>query len=362
MSWSLLAYKIVGVERKVKNMDICSLEFEGKKVPVTFNEEKTSSRLAEAKYMLEKASLYFNSIKLEQSTIDEAIAEEVISSSYIEGYEVYFTARALAENGLNAKKGVGTHADKAVLCGYRAYKELLGVKGSAISNKKDLLSTWRTLIKYKPLLTNFRIVGVRVGNRFETVHVAPNAKCVRGMLDNMFDSTLPKYSDNVLLQSIIFHYIFTFIHPFADGNGRTARLIEQEMLMNHYNMDMCIPLSSAILQDKRLYYSTFNSGQTFGASHLDVLSIDISDFINNNCRFISQGIQKIMVANGYENDVQLPKELEQRKDGDGSYSREEAIEICGGVENYCNLLLTARIRECDYGMSYSKYREEVYLN
>lgn len=172
-----------------------------------------------------------------------------------------------------------TKAEKANICGYRAYKsawESLNVP----SNRKELLNLWRKLIAYKPYLTNYRIFGVQVGNKHRIVHKAPPAIFVKGLMEDTFNTMLPVI-ENPILRSLAFHLLFTYIHPFIDGNGRTARLVEQLMLQKEYKLGLCIPISSIILQDKSAYYKVFNSGKTFGRNHLDVLSLDITDFINN---------------------------------------------------------------------------------
>lgn len=370
-------------------MDICTLHYEDKEIPVTYKEDLVQSRLDEAQYMLKKAKEYFDTIDITQEMMDLSIAKEVMASSYIEGYEMYRFEDWL----IKAEKG-GTQAEKANLSGYKAYKaywESLNVP----SNKEELRDLWRILVKYKFYLTNFRRQGVRVGNRFHTSHVAPNQRFVRGLLDEMYTNTLPEFNDNAILQSLIFHYLFTYIHPFLDGNGRTARLIEQLIIQKQYNLKLCIPISEIILQDKKAYYKTFKSGQTFGEDHLDVLSIDITDFINNNCSFIIRGIQKIVINNGYSkihDEHKLPdelnffphseintnieenidifripesgekpkfREIKQEFKEFKHYTREEIIDICGSLQEFCELQLEGKITERDYGYTYSERGEKV---
>ena len=59
----------------------------------------------------------------------------------------------------------------------------------------------------------------------ECIFMAPPARFVPGLMSDLFD-WMKKNKEEVhpLILSSVFHYEFVFIHPFADGNGRMARL------------------------------------------------------------------------------------------------------------------------------------------
>ncbi len=57
-----------------------------------------------------------------------------------------------------------------------------------------------------------------------------------------------------LILSSIFHYEFVFIHPFADGNGRMARLWQTLLLYQWQNYFAYIPIESRIEQFQDAYY------------------------------------------------------------------------------------------------------------
>ena len=63
------------------------------------------------------------------------------------------------------------------------------------------------------------------------------------------DSPLP-----MLIKSCVFHYEFEVIHPFADGNGRMARLWHTVMLYRWRNVFEYIPLESQIERFQAEYY------------------------------------------------------------------------------------------------------------
>jgi Fic family protein len=60
-------------------------------------------------------------------------------------------------------------------------------------------------------------------------HVPPNAAKVPEMMSRLFSDT--GYSLHPVTSSARWHYQIAAIHPFADGNGRTARLIMNLMLL-----------------------------------------------------------------------------------------------------------------------------------
>ncbi len=55
--------------------------------------------------------------------------------------------------------------------------------------------------------------------------MAPPAQFVPQLMDELFEwMKKSRNSVHPLIMSSVFHYEFVFIHPFADGNGRMARL------------------------------------------------------------------------------------------------------------------------------------------
>lgn len=71
-------------------------------------------------------------------------------------------------------------------------------------------------------------------------------------LDILNDKKIPS-----LIRVAVFHYFFEYIHPFYDGNGRTARFIASYFLAEHLNYLTALRLSVVIKRNKKKYYELF---------------------------------------------------------------------------------------------------------
>lgn len=275
-----------------------------KEIPVYYDVEKVKDKIEYANTFVENMLLFFKENSLSDTEQKLLFAEESISTSYIEGYENYLPHEKIIE-----KDGLKSLEEKAVYSGYVAYTSLYSNKLFNKLDKDELLKIWRPLVSYKKFfIKNYRKTGVRVGRGLKTTHFAPSAKYIQNLLDDMF-YTLGSYNEEVfdnygLIKPILFHYLFTFIHPFIDGNGRTARLVEEYLLSENIGIPYCLPLSSMILQNKKDYYNAFKVVKNIDNNHLDILSIDLTEFLLYNISIIVQAASFLLSesqekGNGY---------------------------------------------------------------
>lgn len=87
------------------------------------------------------------------------------------------------------------------------------------------------------------------------IFVAPPPNMVSNLIADLF-AWMRENKEVVhpLIMSAIFHYEFIFIHPFADGNGRMARLWHTVLLYQWRDIFEYIPLESQIEQFQSEYY------------------------------------------------------------------------------------------------------------
>ena len=100
--------------------------------------------------------------------------------------------------------------------------------------------------------------GTTLKNRMsrEVIYTPPvGQKLLQKMLDNWADFMHRSTDIDPLVRMAIQHYQFEAIHPFADGNGRTGRIINILFLVEHGLLDSPILyLSRYIISNKAAYY------------------------------------------------------------------------------------------------------------
>ena len=99
----------------------------------------------------------------------------------------------------------------------------------------------------------FRRTGVGVFSEQGCVHMAPPADRVPMLMDDLFE-WLSTSRDHLLIRSCVFHYEFEFIHPFADGNGRTGRLWQSLILGKLHPLFEHLPVENIVHANQQAYY------------------------------------------------------------------------------------------------------------
>lgn len=100
---------------------------------------------------------------------------------------------------------------------------------------------------------------------------------------NMIDFIQMDDGLDQVIKSIIIHYYLAYLHPYFDGNGRMARLLQLWYLVQiGYTSSLFIPFSAFINESKGLYYKAFTlvSNNSKVSEHLDV-TLFVSYFIDN---------------------------------------------------------------------------------
>lgn len=134
-------------------------------------------------------------------------------------------------------------------------------------NQKHLLQAHSTLMKglvLKPGTYRSGNVGIIKGKKIS--HVAPQAKHVANLMQNLFSFVKANKEISFLLKACIFHYELEFIHPFEDGNGRMGRLWQLLLLMRHSSVFEYISVETLIHKRQQGYYKVLEASDKVGDS------------------------------------------------------------------------------------------------
>lgn len=142
------------------------------------------------------------------------------------------------------------------------------------------------------------------------VFIAPPPTRVQTLMSELFTWVNSEYKNiSPLILSSIFHYEFVFIHPFRDGNGRTARFWQNALLGKWKSIFYWIPVENKIRQYQDDYYRAISNSHVTGNSNqfivfmlkmidntLDDLIID-SNEISHSLSIYIEKLQKSLKIN-----------------------------------------------------------------
>ena len=158
---------------------------------------------------------------------------------------------------IDGKKVIGPQDEiQEVKNAYEAYKLIKEVNQYSIKDLKKVhgVMTYLTVDESGEFRKGNEGVFDEKGN---CIHVCPPPEQVDELMKQLFKWM----EDNngivhPLILSSVFHYEFVFIHPFKDGNGRTARLWQNVILSNWEEIFEYVPIESQIKKYQEEYYSS----------------------------------------------------------------------------------------------------------
>lgn len=104
----------------------------------------------------------------------------------------------------------------------------------------------------------FRKKVVYIGDESKIVHQGnPNEESIirdlTVLVKIMNDESIP-----FLLKCVVSHYLFEYVHPFYDGNGRMGRFLMSNYLTRKLDMFTGLTISNAVIYSKNKYESAFS--------------------------------------------------------------------------------------------------------
>ena len=205
---------------------------------------------------------------------------------------------------IDGKKVIGPQDEiQEVKNAYEAYKLIKMVNQYSIKDLKKVhgVMTYLTVDESGEFRKGNEGVFDENGN---CIHVCPPPEQVDELMKQLF-----KWMENnngivhPLILSSVFHYEFVFIHPFKDGNGRTARLWQNVILANWEEIFEYVPIESQIKKYQEEYYSSIancdhNGNSTefieFILKMIDETLEDLMDSTSVQANHVSSYVNKLL--------------------------------------------------------------------
>lgn len=148
---------------------------------------------------------------------------------------------------------------------YAAYEKITEINPLSIADLKSIHGILTHGIVEESGVFRRGDEGVFSGDK--CIFIAPPPERVHGLIKDVF-SWMKKNEGKVhpLIMAANFHYEFVFIHPFADGNGRMARLWHTAILHKWRSVFAYIPLESQIERFQTNYYDAIAQSHVNGNS------------------------------------------------------------------------------------------------
>lgn len=168
---------------------------------------------------------------------------------------------------INGKPVLGEQKEiQEVKNAYEAYEQINEINPYDIDELKCM---HKVMTKY--LIDEsgcFRHGEEGVFNGDKCIFMAPPARLVPHLMEELFD-WMQRFKNDVhpLILASVFHYEFVFIHPFADGNGRMARLWHTCILAKWKSFFQYIPIESQIEKFQDEYYAVIAQCHVNGDSN-----------------------------------------------------------------------------------------------
>jgi Fic family protein len=223
-----------------------------------------------------------------------SLMEEAIASSQLEGAS---TTRPIAKEMLRTGRKARNHAEQMI---YNNYQTILRIKDFITRplSEQILLDLHKSMtvdtLENPDWSGRFRTAAddpIHVGDQEgTTLYVPPPPEKIADMLKVLYDYANKDDATRFVhpvIKAINLHFYLSYIHPFNDGNGRTARaLFYWYMLNKKYWMMEYLTISRIFIKAPAQYARAF--------LYTEMDDLDLTYFISFNIKVIIVAIKKLI--------------------------------------------------------------------
>ena len=221
-----------------------------------------------------------------------SLMEEAIFSSQMEGAA---TTRKVAKEMLRKKMAPKDKSQQMIANNYQTIRFIVENKDTPLTPELVFyihhLMTEKTLENPEGagrLRMNDDVV-VEDGITHEVVHTPPPYQELPTFVEELcryFNETNAKVFVHPIIRGIIIHFMIAYMHPFVDGNGRTARvLFYWYMLKQGYWLMEYMSVSRVIASSKKSYEKAYQYVESDG--------MDVGYFIIYNLKVLEKAFKQL---------------------------------------------------------------------
>lgn len=221
-----------------------------------------------------------------------SLMEEAIYSSQMEGAA---TTRKVAKDMLRKKITPKDKSQQMIANNYQTIRYIVENKNTPLTPENVMhihrLMTQNTLFNRDDAgrLRDNNDVVVENAITHEVVHTPPSYQLLPQFVCNLcdfFNETESDFFVHPIIRGIIIHFMVAYMHPFVDGNGRTARaLFYWYMLKQGYWLTEYMSISRVIAKSKKSYEKAY--------LYTECDDMDLGYFVAYNLKVLEQSFKQL---------------------------------------------------------------------
>jgi Fic family protein len=283
------------------------------------------------------------------------LMEEAIASSQIEGAA---TTRRAAKEMLRTGREPETRGERMILNNYQTIGRIRDLSSQPLTLQLLLdlqtsltagtLSNPSEVGRFRSDADDDIVVGGHTG---EVLHIPPPARNLQAELQALCEWANQDGDEFVhpVLKAAMLHFWLAYLHPFCDGNGRTARALFYLHALQHGHWLFEYVSISRVILGRRAQY-----GRAFLYSEVD--ESDLTYFLTFHVHAIEKALDEFWEY--IETKIQEDQDLEVRVAKDGGFNHRQRALLSRALKD-SGTIFTIESHRASHNVAYATARSDL---